>query len=559
MTPPNNDCPVDFPAICAQKHWAIYWIIIVCSLAMVSGRVLMVGKYSDEDSPFSSANDRSRWCTVRALGDHGVWEIDQVINDRKNKIQWDSIDKVQHMGRDGQMHFYSSKPPLYPAMLAGIYRAIKYFTGLTLRDDAVTVARIMLIIVHVLPWALFLWLFASMIDRILVRDWTRYYVLASAGFGTYLTTFAVSINNHLTAAISVMVALYCLFEILFEPLVLNEDGRYVRQSKTAKTSIFVIAGLFSAFAVANELPALSFLGLVWAICLWKVPSKTIWAFSTSALAVAGLFFWLNYQAHNDLRPPYMHRGDGEVLTKVEGDFAADLNMGVLPVALRDAAATVIDLESPSVEIGSWPKTPESIGRWVVRDRMGSNQFAITRVKTGSEFEIRQWENWYDYPGSYWLAENNDKKSDVDLGESSRAVYSFHVLFGHHGIFSLTPIWLLAFPGMIALLFHKQMNLRWLGAMGLVISVVVIGFYIMRPEIDRNYGGVTSGLRWLFWLAPIWLVSMMPVVDWLGQSKWGRCLCLVLLGASVLSAIYASNNPWVHPWLYEIWNFTGLPA
>ena len=31
------------------------------------------------DTPLLSANDRSRWCTVRALVDHGTYEIDEVI------------------------------------------------------------------------------------------------------------------------------------------------------------------------------------------------------------------------------------------------------------------------------------------------------------------------------------------------------------------------------------------------------------------------------------------------------------------------------------------------
>ncbi len=63
--------------------------------------------------PFLSANDRSRWCTVRALVEDEMrvegtpFAIDKVIQERG----WDTIDMVKHDG-----HLYSSKPPLFPAL-----------------------------------------------------------------------------------------------------------------------------------------------------------------------------------------------------------------------------------------------------------------------------------------------------------------------------------------------------------------------------------------------------------------------------------------------------------
>ena len=126
-----------------------------------------------------------------------------------------------------------------------------------------------------------------------------------------------------------------------------------------------------------------------------------------------------------------------------------------------------------------------------------------------------------------------------------------MLLGHHGICSLTPIWLFSFAGLIALPFAGRFQLQWLGVMGLGLTVVVFTFYLMRPEIDRNYGGVTSGLRWMFWLIPIWLVAMVPVVDTLAKKTPGKFFCLGLLLLSIVSAMYSIQNPWVHPWLYEL--------
>ncbi len=570
----NETCPAELPNFCAQRHWGIFWILIVCSVAVVAGRAITVENHAAKgDSPFFSANDRSRWCTIRALGDEGVYEIDDVTQ-RGQAIHWDTIDKVQHVGQDGKLHFYSSKPTLLPTMMAGVYKLVKSTTGKNLTDDTMFVVRTMLVLVSVLPWAVYLFFMAKMINSIPVRDWSRYYVLACAGFGTYLSTFTNTLTNHLPAATSVIIALYFLSKIWRErPVVVTEQ---IPDSSTGQRgsswSSFFVCGLFAAFAAANELPAFGFLALVGLLCFVKSPGKTILTFTPAAVLVAVGFFGTNYLAHQQFKLPYMHRGDGAVVASVKGDFESQLNRNRLPDEIRQAAADLYDFKVPVVTKGAWPSSPENETRWVVRDKVSETQMSVVRVvwdepelsdddEPTARYEIRAWDNWYDYPGSYWLTENEENKSMVDRGQDSVELYAFHVLFGHHGIFSLTPIWILSLAGMLSLLFGAKLagrfRMQWLGFLGVVISIVVVGFYLQRPAMDRNYGGVTSALRWLFWLAPIWLVSMLPVVDWLASSKAGRFLCYLLLGLSVASALYSMNNPWVHPWLYEIWEFTGL--
>jgi hypothetical protein len=81
-------------------------------------------------------------------------------------------------------------------------------------------------------------------------------------------------------------------------------------------------------------------------------------------------------------------------------------------------------------------------------------------------------------------------------------------------------------------------------------LVCVVFYLLRPLGERNYGGSTSGFRWVFWLAPLWLLSMLPAVDFLSKRRWTRVLALVLLAASVLSASYPTWNPWNDPWIMD---------
>src|SRR5262245_40982775 len=65
--------------------------------------------------PFLSANDRSRWMTIRSLVEHGTYEIDRVVGEPT----WDTIDMVQHIWRDGKAHLYSSKQSILGTILVG--------------------------------------------------------------------------------------------------------------------------------------------------------------------------------------------------------------------------------------------------------------------------------------------------------------------------------------------------------------------------------------------------------------------------------------------------------
>lgn len=85
-------------------------------------------------------------------------------------------------------------------------------------------------------------------------------------------------------------------------------------------------------------------------------------------------------------------------------------------------------------------------------------------------------------------------------------------------------------------------------LGLALTVVVVGFYLVKSD---NYGGFTNGLRWLMWLTPIWLTCLLPVADWLGQWRIGRWLSGIFLAISVFSVSYQLWSPWRHPWIFDL--------
>jgi hypothetical protein len=164
------------------------------------------------------------------------------------------------------------------------------------------------------------------------------------------------------------------------------------------------------------------------------------------------------------------------------------------------------------------------------------------------------DNWYKYTHdvngveqkSYWL-----DPQGIDRGEPTVSAYLLHTLIGHHGIFSLTPVCLLSFVGMGMWLVSGDWARRELAAIVAVVSIACLVFYIgLRPQEDRNYGGMTSAFRWMFWCAPLWLITMLPAADRLGRSVAGMSLGALLLTFSVLSANYPTWNPWTHPWIYN---------
>jgi hypothetical protein len=152
---------------------------------------------------------------------------------------------------------------------------------------------------------------------------------------------------------------------------------------------------------------------------------------------------------------------------------------------------------------------------------------------------------YVYNGvpSYWM-----DPSPQDRGESSAVVYLFHCTIGHHGIFSLSPIFLLTVAGWSRL--TKPSALRVVGWMSLALTVAVLAFYLGRTQ-SYNYGGSTSGLRWAFWLIPLWLLAAVPALDEWGDRRWFRIASAVLLLVSVFSATFPHSNPWQPPWILNV--------
>ena len=169
------------------------------------------------------------------------------------------------------------------------------------------------------------------------------------------------------------------------------------------------------------------------------------------------------------------------------------------------------------------------------------------------------EAWYLFDGSYWR-----HPVGIDRADDGKLLYAFHLLVGHSGILSLSPVLLIGWIGMIrtSLLASSREHLLTpqsaLSALTLVLTAVVFVFYVIRTN---DYGGVTAGPRWFIWLTPLWLLTMLPEADRWSARRSSRALACVLLAISIGSATYALDNPWRHSWLFSAlqdWEIISYP-
>jgi len=147
--------------------------------------------------------------------------------------------------------------------------------------------------------------------------------------------------------------------------------------------------------------------------------------------------------------------------------------------------------------------------------------------------------------SYWT-----NPQGLDRNLDSPLMYFLHCTIGHHGLLSLTPVWLLTLVGWFRWRRWPECRQRTMLLVGAGLTAVVFGFYMTRTQ-NYNYGGNSVALRWMLWLVPLWLIAMIPVFD-----AWGSCRCFqigapLLLAASVVSANLPGSNPWQSTWLLSL--------
>lgn len=458
----------------------IFALLVLTSAAMMAGHILAADKGT------LGSNDRSRWCTIRALVDNGTYEIGRrdytgegMYRDSGITTEngWGTIDKFLHPGTHA---FYSGKPPLFPTAVASVYWLLKHTLGWSITKDFWPVVRCTLFAVNWLPLTIYCVLLGRLLRQFVQTEWGQLLLMVAGCFGTYLTSFAAVLNNHTVAACCVLFAVYASFA-----------ARGTSQGAQRLWLRVAAAGFFAACAAAADLPAAAFLAWLGVVLLRRLPRLTLCFFVPAAALPVAAFVLTNYLAIGQIRPAYSEFGGP----------------------------------------------------------------------------------WYTYEGSYWRA---DAHQGIDgAGEvETKFEYAFNLLVGHHGLFSLTPVFLLGLlalpdtwpewrravasapmvPGIpLACGATRRDDLRTIIRGIWLVAAVVVGFYVVKTS---NYGGISAGPRWLFWLTPLLLLSAAPTADDWGRCRATRWLGYGFLAVSIFSAQYSVGHPWNHPWLYQFMHWRG---
>jgi hypothetical protein len=449
------------------------------------------------------ANDISRWCTVWSLLEKGTYIIDDCPWQNRTQDKVFKVSPFEKSNPDAPKHFYSSKPPLLPTMIAGMLYPFRKLTGVPLdknvlqvrvprdtrkedpndpskaiiiKDDVpdplkwpvyVFYLKPVIVALNILPYLIFLILFARLLDRHVRGDWAWFAGLVAAAWATPLTIFNTTLNNHTISAFSAFFAMYALIRI-WEP---SGPSHMPEEEEAAPArtpyGAYLAAGFFGAFTACNELPAAAFGILLFLAALARSPKATLLAFIPAALVPIAAFVATEYLATGGLVPIYAEFGT-ESYEGYEGSFWA----------------TPLEMD---------------------------------------------WFNKHPEP---------------------KETYLFHMLLGHHGMFSLTPIFLLALPTMLRGMLGIERRLFLVSWMTFLLTVALVVFYGFFTKTTHNYGGSTQGLRWLFWVFPLWLILVPPGFE-PGQKHRGmRWLGLILLAMSILTVGYGMRTPWSHPWILD---------
>ena len=444
--------------------------------------------------PTYSSNDRARWATVKALVEEGTFAIGRRVAEpdpvkktpyRDEGIAFtDGFGSVDKVLHPERQEYFSTKPPLLTVIVAGEYWVLRKFFQKDMVEHKWEVVVPILLLTNVLPLVLALWMISRLLERYAISDWGRLFTFAAACFGTFLPTFVTTLNNHVPAACCVVYAVYAL--------------------------------------------------ATWATAGNRVRSD------------ARMREW--YPHTGDDSSPEEDNFGSPVRLLLVGLFAGLAVCFELPaLAFAAAIGLVVLLESKKGFLFFLVAFAIPLAAYAAINQKAVGTVVPVQLKFGTE--------WYEYEGSHWarpkLWESGQvPKPDypgIDFANEPKQTYAFHLLVGHHGLFSLTPVWLLAIGGVFLGPVARGVA-GWIARLTPLVAAGVIGFYIWKTN---NYGGWTCGPRWLFWLTPLLLLTAAPAADALGKTGVGRGVGYLLLAASAFSATYPWANPWRHPWIYQL--------
>jgi hypothetical protein len=460
------------------------------------------------------ANDISRWCTVWSLLERHSYAIDDCPWQAKTQDKVKKPDKIAapipkagpvkqleyaiapEAWKSGEPteRFYSSKPPLLPTLIAGLLYPVRRLTGVPL-GDVVDQTRLPRNVQKDVPGEPGKTRFVTETPE--PARWPVYVF--------YFKPVTVLLN------VVPMLLMLVLYARLLDRVAPDDWSWFLSLfAASIGTYLFVFNQTLNNHTVA----AASAFFTIYAL-------QKIWAGeSRSARAFAAAGFFGAFTACNELP-------------------AAVFGLLLFLFLFARFPGRTLKFFAPAAAV--------PIVAFLATQYIAFGQFKPVYEEFGTKS--------YNYEGSYWNTPLEMDWFNLEKNQEPYEVYLFHMTFGHHGVFLLSPIFLFGLYGALREIVVRG-RMAPVGWLTVLLTVAMLAFYTWNPKA-RNYGGSTQGLRWLFWVIPFWLALLPCGVRGGDSNRWVRGITLAALLVSAFSVGYALRNPWSHPWALDMLEHLGV--
>jgi hypothetical protein len=234
----------------------------------------------------------SRLATVDALVHHGTWYIDRPEGEPRSVFEARTVDKVRLDGR-----ILSTKPPMLPLIMTAEYWALNRFLDwdLATRETLKSSIQVMTFTLSVIPFLVALYFFSRVLGVLAISPAYRVALLFVAAFGTQLTGFAATFNNHVPAAGALMVALYFALAL----------GTGKREPSAWRFAAF---GFFAGLVFTLDMPVTIYVALAGLYLIVRFPRQAILWGGAGIAVPLGIHFIAMLVSSGSVLPIQMREG-----------------------------------------------------------------------------------------------------------------------------------------------------------------------------------------------------------------------------------------------------------
>ncbi|HEX2899259.1 MAG TPA: hypothetical protein VHS96_06035 [Bacteroidia bacterium] len=218
---------------------SLVWMIVVLGLILVASTFWKKGRLGD--------NARSRFITVERLVERNTWA--HIAPGDTTPFE-PSIDVIKMGDR-----IYSSKPPLYPLIMAGEAKVLKAVTGWEFYAHRKDYLRFLIILNQILPYLLMLWVAMRWLGEFTQDSWTQHFMLIGMSLGLIAFGYTPEINNHSPGACLLFLSCHQVYRVWV--------------GRERRIWAMGLIGLLLGLTVSFELPALAFGLMLLGLLLWR--------------------------------------------------------------------------------------------------------------------------------------------------------------------------------------------------------------------------------------------------------------------------------------------------